>query len=72
MRVLVAEGARLDLRADGSKRFQVRGLGTRVEQLTRLQVRLSGGRLVVDSPDLSGARQLGVTGLTVHLSLIHI
>jgi len=66
MRVLVAEGARLDLRADGSNRFQVRGLGRRAQQLTRLQVRLSGGRLLVDSPDLSGARQVRVKGLTVH------
>ena len=66
MRVLVAEGAHLDLRADGSERLQVRGLGTGSLEMTRLQVRFSAGRLLVDSPDLRGARPVQATGLTVH------
>lgn len=66
MRVLVAEGAGMTLRADGAERLQVRGLGPRPLHLVRLQVRLSAGRLLVDSPELRGSRQMRATELTVH------
>ena len=45
MRVLVAEGLQLRLRADGDEPLRVRGLGRHERQLKRLQVHVHGGRL---------------------------
>ena len=45
MRVLVAEGSQLLLRADADEPLRVRGLGRQERQLKRLKVQLRGGRL---------------------------
>ena len=47
MRVLVAEGSELMLRADGDQPLLVHGLGKRQSRFQRLQVRLRDGRLVL-------------------------
>ena len=54
MRVLVQEGSRLALRADGEQLFQVRGLPGGSRSLRRLELRLSGGALVAE---LDGEQQ---------------
>ena len=48
MRVLVAEGQSLQLRADDAVPLLVRGLGGRERSLQRLSVSLRGGSLVLD------------------------
>ena len=48
MRVLVQEGSRLALRADGEQSFQVRGLPGGSRSLRRLVLRLRGGALVAE------------------------
>ena len=48
MRVLVQEGSRLALRADGEQLFQVRGLPGGSRSLRRLVLRLRGGALVAE------------------------
>ena len=45
MRVLVAEGSQLLLRADADEPLRVRGLGRQERRLKRLKVQLRGGRL---------------------------
>ena len=45
MRVLVAEGSQLLLRADADQPLRVRGLGRQERRLKRLKVQLHGGRL---------------------------
>ena len=54
MRVLVQEGSRLALRADGEQLFEVRGLPGGRRSLRRLVLRLSGGALVAE---LDGEQQ---------------
>ena len=51
MRVLVQEGSRLALRADGEQLFQVRGLPGGSRSLRRLVLRLRGGALVGELDD---------------------
>ena len=48
MRVLVQEGQRLALRADGTQLFQVRGLPGGARPLRRLALTLSGGALLAE------------------------
>ena len=48
MRVLVQEGQRLALRADGTQLFQVRGLPGGARPLRRLVLTLSGGALLAE------------------------
>ena len=48
MRVLVQEGSRLALRADGEQLFEVRGLPGGRRSLRRLVLRLRGGALVAE------------------------
>ena len=60
MRVLVAEGSELILRADGDQPLRVHGLGKRESRLRRLQVRLRDGRLAL-TDGAEGFRSLRIS-----------
>ena len=61
MRVLVAEGSELILRADGDQPLLVRGLGRSESRLQRLQVRLRGDRLALAGGRGEGHRSLRIS-----------
>ena len=65
MRVLVAEGSVLSLRADGRQRLQVKGLGAGTKLLSRVRVLRRGWQLVVEAPELGSSRVVGSAGVTV-------
>jgi len=61
MRVLVAEGSELILRADGDQPLQVHGLARNQRHLRRLQVRLRHGRLSLANGEGGGHASLRIS-----------
>ena len=61
MRVLVAEGPELMLRADGDQPLRVHGLGRRESRLQRLRVRLRGDLLALTDAGGEGHRSLRIS-----------
>ena len=76
MRVLVAEGSQLLLRADADEPLRVRGLGRQERRLKRLKVQLRGGRLhlagggVATSLRISSSDPVSYTHLTLPTILL--
>ena len=61
MRVLVAEGSELILRADGDQPLLVHGITRNERRLERLRVRLRGGRLTLEDGSADGLASLRIS-----------
>ncbi|MEB3158707.1 MAG: SpoIID/LytB domain-containing protein [Synechococcus sp.] len=65
IRVLVAQGVSVELRTDGAEQLELRLPGGKILRLSRLQFRLSGGQLTVETPELTDVRIPPAAGLSV-------